>query len=55
MFPRNNASLVRSSSGFSPQARMISLSWSIRFDCVFGLIANPADEYMFLSVSTPKL
>ena len=28
MFPRNNVSLVRISSGFSPQARMISLSWS---------------------------
>lgn len=42
MFPRNNASLVRSSSGFSPQARIISLSWSILFVCVLGLIASPA-------------
>ena len=40
MFPRNSASLVRISSGFSPHARMISLSCSMRFTCVFGLIAK---------------
>ena len=43
MFPRINASLVRISSGFCPQARIISLSCSILLTCVFGLIASPAD------------
>jgi hypothetical protein len=36
MFPRINAFLVRISSGFYPQARMISLSCSILLACVFG-------------------
>jgi hypothetical protein len=46
MFPRNSASLVRSSSGFSPQALMISLSWSILLACVLGLMAK--EKYSFL-------
>ena len=40
MFPRHSASFVRISSGFCPQARIISLSWSILFACVLGLIAS---------------
>ncbi len=49
MFPRSSASLVKISSGFSPQAVMISLSCIILFACVVGLMTNPADEYMFLN------